>query len=336
MKCCPNCFTDSEIIGIITSISSEKGSCDYCKSQDQAIISTEELQEVFIPLLELYEPYEDSSSDLFSVIKKDWGVFLSDESGISLLQDICGDRYRVLSSSNVRLKYTVNDSVNDWMSFVNQIKCQNRFFIQSNAIVGDVVKQLLNRHTKTILAGKVFFRGRIAENEDGFSLEELRQPPPNKATPGRANPDGISYLYLAEDRETTLYEIGASLNDFVSIGEFELLSDIKVVELKDVHTISPFIEDVNLEDYIKNRDILTQFGLALSTPLRSFDSLREYLPTQYLCEYIKSLGIDGVKYASAMNRGGTNYAIFDGDKFRCINKSTVTINEVIIRTESMI
>lgn len=63
-----------------------------------------------------------------------------------------------------------------------------------------------------------------------------------------------------------------------------------------------------------------------------FDSLREYLPTQYLCEYIKSLGIDGVEYASAMNRGGTNYAIFDGDKYSCINKSTVTINEVTIKT----
>ena len=104
--------------------------------------------------------------------------------------------------------------------------------------------------------------------------------------------------------------------------------------LKDVHTISPFLEDVNLEEYVKNKDILTQFGIALSTPLRSFDSVREYLPTQYLCEYVKSLDIDGVEYASAMNKGGTNYAIFDGRKlFEYVNKSTITVKEIRIKTD---
>lgn len=333
MNCCPNCFKDPEIKGIIISISSESGLCDYCGIKEQPIISIEELQEIFTPLLELYEQNEDSQNDLFTLINLDWDVFLNEAQCKILLKDICGKRYSFLLSSNVGLKYTVNDSVQDWTSFANEIKSQNRFFIQKNAIVRDVVKQLLNRHAKTIKSGTIFFRGRIAASEDGFPSEELCQPPYHKATPGRANPEGISYLYLAKEKNTTLYEIGASLNDYVCIGEFELLSDIKVVVLKDVHNISPFLEDINLEDYIKNKDILTQFGIALSTPLRSFDSLREYLPTQYLCEYVKFLGIDGVEYASAMNKGGTNYAIFNGNKLKCINQSTIMVKEINIKTD---
>lgn len=333
MNCCPNCFVDPEIKGIITSISSESGFCDYCGTQEQAIIPIDELQEVFTHLLELYEPNEDSPNDLFTQINLDWNVFLNETYCKRLLSDICGEKYGFLLSANVKLKYTVNDSVADWVNFANEIKSQNRFFIEQNVIVRDVVGQLLNRHTKTIKSGTKFFRGRIAVNEDGFPLKELCQPPHHKATPGRANPDGISYLYLAKEKATTLYEIGASLNDYVCIGEFELLNDIEIVVLKDVHNISPFLEDVNLEEYVKNKDILTQFGIALSTPLRSFDSLREYLPTQYLCEYVKSLGIHGVEYASAMNKGGTNYAIFDGNKFKCVNQSTVIVKEISIKTE---
>lgn len=333
MKCCPNCFADPEIIGIITSLSSESGLCDYCRTQEQAILSIDELQEAFTPLLELYEPDKESQNDLFTQINLDWSVFLNEAPCKRVLNDICGEKFSFLLSGNVKLKYTVNDSVADWAHFANEIKSQNRFFIEQNVIVRDVVGQLLNRHTKTIKSGTKFFRGRIAVNEDGFPLNELRQPPQHKATPGRANPDGISYLYLAKEKDTTLYEIGASLNDYVCIGEFELLNDIEIVVLKDVHNISPFLEDVNLEDYVKNKDILAQFGIALSTPLRSFDSPREYLPTQYLCEYVKSLGLDGVEYASPMNKGGTNYAIFDGNKFKCVNQSTIMVKEISIKTE---
>jgi hypothetical protein len=331
MNCCPNCFVDPEIKGIITSISLQNGSCDYCGAQEQAIIAIDELQEAFAPLLELYEQTDKSQNDLFMQINLDWNVFFNNTPCRRVLNDICGEKYSFLLQSNVELKYTANDSVVDWANFVNEIKSENRFFIQKNAIVRDVVRELLNRHTKTIKAGTVLFRGRISDTENGFPLEKLFQPPRDKATPGRANPEGISYLYLAKERETTLYEIGASLNDYVCIGEFELLEDIKIVVLREVQNISPFLEDVNLEEYVKNKDILTQFGIALSTPLRSFDSSREYLPTQYLCEYVKSLGIDGVEYASAMNKGGTNYAIFDGNKFKCVNKTMVVVKEISVK-----
>lgn len=39
----------------------------------------------------------------------------------------------------------------------------------------------------------------------------------------------------------------------------------------------------------------------------------EYLPTQYLCEYIRELGFDGIRFGSSVKHGGINVIIFDTD-----------------------
>src|SRR5207247_2341088 len=81
--------------------------------------------------------------------------------------------------------------------------------------------------------GGIFYRARLS-NKDGFPKEAMGNPPSSSAAAGRANPVGISYLYLSGDLDTTLFETRAGLYDYVSIGEFRLLEDIYVVDLKDV------------------------------------------------------------------------------------------------------
>ncbi len=331
MNCCPACFNDQEIKGIITELSSTTGNCEYCGHRDQSIIPVEELLDNFTPLLDLYEIDEHSETDLCSLLHQDWNTFINSGLCNRILTDmLTGTSYEGLLRNKVRLKYSVDDSITAWENFADEIKNENRFFIANNIIARQVVHKLLSYHTKTLRAGTRFYRGRICDTVDGYAEQDLHKPPRNVATPGRANPDGISYFYLAKELETTIYEIGASIRDFISIGEFELTEDIVIVALKEVRNVSPFIDDINLEEYIINKDILKQFGRALSTPLRSFDSVREYLPTQYLCEYIKSLNIEGVEYASAMHEGGTNYAFFDEAKFRFIKVETKTVETINI------
>ena len=74
----------------------------------------------------------------------------------------------------------------------------------------------------------------------------MGKPPYDKATAGRANPKGISYLYLSSDLSTTLYETRATLYDYMSIGEFKLLNNMNIVNLRDINKVSPFI----LEDSV--------------------------------------------------------------------------------------
>lgn len=305
--------------------------CDYCGSINEPIVSTEDIFYNFEPLVALYEVDPTSSDDLCAQLHQDWDIFASETLCHNILRDILvATEYEPLLSSKVKQKYTVYDSVVAWDEFANEIKNTNRFFITNNIIVREVVHKLLSYHTKTIKAGTKFYRGRICRTADGYDEKDLRKPPCEIATQGRANPEGISYFYLASEEDTTIYEIGASIRDFVCIGEFELVEDITIVALRKVRNASPFLTDMNLEEYIINKDILQQFDKALSTPLRSFDSVREYLPTQYLCEYIKSLAIEGVEYASAMHDGGTNYAFFDETKFMFVKAQTKLVENINI------
>ena len=44
----------------------------------------------------------------------------------------------------------------------------------------------------------------------------------------------------------------------------------------------------------------------------------DYLPTQYLAEYIKARGFEGIEYISTIHPDGFNLAIFNGEKLNCI------------------
>lgn len=332
MNCCPKCFNDTEMKGIISGISIKNGTCDYCYSENQPIVPIEDIQDNFIPLLDLYEIDTTSNESFCYKIHSEWNVFSSEDLCQRILHDLFnGSERNALISSNVKLKYLEEGILTTiWESFVDEIKKQNRFFITNNIVVRDVVEKLLKYHSKELKAGTKLYRGRICTDMNGYEERDLWQPPCEKASPGRANPKGISYLYLANDKDTTLYEVRASFLDYVCIGEFELNEKIRIVALKDVQNASPFLEDINLEEYVMNRYILKKFGEALSKPLRRFESDIEYLPTQYLCEYIKSLGISGVEYASAMHRGGVNYAFFDASKFHFLNSYTLEVTNINI------
>ena len=147
----------------------------------------------------------------------------------------------------------------------------------------------------------------------------MYNPPAEKAKAGRANPLGISYLYLANDIKTTLYEARASLYDYVTIGNFRLKDDIKVINLRgDTYDPIPLSEKEVLEDFLIHLPFITKLEQELSRPRRRSDNELDYLPTQYLSEFIKSMGFDGVEYQSSLHPSGYNLAIFNSTKLECI------------------
>lgn len=334
MNCCLNCFNDSEIKAIISNLSTLEGTCDICGDTNQKIVDVEELSDYFSPILDLYEKDDSSSVNINQILSSDWNIFAYNNCLEQILHAMFSDSsYSDLLTHNVRPNYIDNtESVEIWADFTEEIKSKNRFFITNNLFVRDIVEKLLKYHTLILRSGRKFYRGRVCNSSSGLTLEELGAPPSAKARPGRANPQGISYLYLAGTEDTTLYEVRASFLDFVSIGEFELKEDIRIVALGNISNISPFLPDLDLKEYVSNKNILHQFGSALSKPLRRIDSDLEYLPTQYLCEYIKSLGIAGVEYASAMHNGGVNYAFFDESKFRPVSTAVKEVKRILIET----
>lgn len=334
MTCCPECFVDVEIQAIIKSLAQNKvGRCSCCRQENVPIVETGDLLDSFDPLFSLYEETTNPTAmPLHTTIQTEWKIFANNQTAAKIVTHLLSDYSdKSLKGNHVKLKNdgtTGSDEI--WQSFVDEIKHTNRFFINNNAIVRDIVSKLLQRHTKILKAGTSFYRARICDSKNGFSNpDDLGRPPHAKAAPGRANPQGISYLYLANNLKTTLFEVRASYLDYVCIGTFELQKDITIVSLNDIQHISPFIEDINLQEYVQNKTILNHFREALSKPLRKTDSDLEYLPTQYLCEYIKaSLKVQGVEYASAMYKGGINYAFFEDQDFRCTQTQTVEVTKI--------
>lgn len=343
MNCCAKCFQDTEIKAIINGLN-VKGNCDFCGKKDTHIYDIEAnktITELFDGLLDVYTPVSSlpdtfpkkNLDSLKNILHNKWSIFNVEPDCIyELITNICSEKYKErpeLFDGQVGILETIQEDYLEqysvirnfqWNDFVNEIKCKNRF--HTNYINKDVLKLFLRKARKPYKAGMVFYRARICQNETGFDGSKMGAPPANLATAGRANPEGISCLYLSNTEKTTLHEIRAGVYDYVTVGEFILNKDIEVVNLAEIDKISPFWEDIDYTRLAVNIEHLRKISNEIAKPLRRHDSTLDYLPTQYVSDYIKSQNFDAIEYKSTMCQDGYNLAIFDEKLFQC-NKVTV-------------
>lgn len=348
MYCCEKCFKDTEIKAIIKG-NNKKGKCDFCSNDNVYIcdIETNEyLKDNFESLLDVYTPlnaigvsYPKEKSDLLkNILHSQWSIFNLNTDGIyRFLTTLFPDKYSeqpALFDGPVGICGSIsNDYMNQysilgthqWEDFVKEIKEKNRF--HTNIINKDILKTILLSTCKKYKAGVTFYRARIWMNRQGFDKDHMGAPPAYKATAGRANPEGISCLYLTDSVDTTLHETRAGVYDCATVAVFRLLKDIEIVNLAAIDKISPFQEiDCNL--LAINLPHLRKIGYEISRPLRRHDSSLDYLPTQYISDYIKSAGFAGIEYKSTMSRKGYNFAIFDETLFECIETKSYDIDSL--------
>ena len=220
-----------------------------------------------------------------------------------------------------------------WSAFENEIKNKNRY--HSKLLNLDVLEKLCSYIVKVYAAGTKFYRSRICDSDKGFPLNEMSAPPVGRGSAGRANAMGITCLYVSGDKDTTLHEIRAGEHDYVTVGTFELQRDIRVVDLPRMTEISPFVDDgLHPAEFIINRPLIAEFNKVLGKVVRRSDSPLDYVPTQYVTDFIKSLGhdgcqeYDGIEYKSALNGEGFNLALFDPSVAECVSVQTYEISEV--------
>lgn len=335
MNCCANCFGDQVIKEHINRNKTKDGVCDYCGTSNAELIECTELYDYFVPIIGIYKIISKNESQnvvkyqLWQIVKRDWpSLFrLCDEKIQMLLKSILYDYDNSFFHSLVIPSYRT-DEVQEvvWQKFTEEIKNANRFFINS-VIDTDLLRELLSSHARPYRKGKCFYRSRIS-SEKKLACSDMGKPPYECATAGRANPKGIPYLYVSNDRITTLYETRASLLDNVTIATFRLTHDINIIDLKDENSVSPILLEDSIEKYMSYRNYLLKLGSELSKPIRKQDNELDYLPTQYLCEFIKSLGYDGVEYRSSLNPNGFNLAIFNDTKLKCVSTKLVVVKAI--------
>ncbi len=327
MKCCINCFSDKYLADIIKQNSKEIGKCDYCASKKVNIIEPKELNYYFQPLFALYEEVEDGFS-LAQLLKDDWFLFqdLDNENIINLLENILDIKLNLYKA----IKQT-QDKIFKWQEFKEELKHQNRYFPLSAPNVDDL-KTLLEYVVVSDKIPNFLYRARVNIDTEKIDMKEMGKPPKKLSTAGRANPIGIPYLYTASNPKTAIAEIRPHKGDSVTVARFKVTEDLKLADLRNPRkTISPFMQDEDgLKQIFKDLDCLSHLGEELSKPILPRDAHLEYLSSQYLCEFIKHSGFDGVIYKSSVG-DGDNYAIFNDDKLKAINTEVYYIENIEIR-----
>lgn len=348
MHCCEKCFKDSEIRAIIRG-QNTRGKCDFCHRDNVLICDLEgneylkdnfeSLLDVYTPINEMVHKYPKEKADLLkNVLCSQWSIFnLSPDYVYRFLITLLPEKYAeqpalfdtpIGISGSINTEYMNQYSIlgtYQWEDFVTEIKEKNRF--HTNIINKRVLDTILSATCKQYRAGSTFYRARIWNDRYGFDKDHMGAPPASKATAGRANPEGISCLYLADSVDTTLHETRAGVYDYATVAQFRLLQDIEVVNLAAIDKISPF-QEIDCSLLAINLPHLRKIGYEISKPLRRHDSPLDYLPTQYISDYIKSAGFAGIEYKSTMCKKGVNFAIFDETLFECIETESYDIDSL--------
>ncbi len=250
------------------------------------------------------------------------------------------------------------NSIFVWNDFVDEIKNKNRFFPSEK--FQEYIRMLLD-FNKTTTYNTEFYRARIIKpyhyinmhiveidetnNKSGIfglSREEMQAPPSEVANDGRANPKGISYLYLANDPQTACSEIRPSVTDYISISKFILEKSLNIISLNSIN-----LEKYNEPEKTKRFHFLKNVFNSFTMPINERNSII-YAPSQYIAAYLQSNNIDGIQYASSSNMQpeSFNIVLFDpknakcveeyGEVYRCIEKKTVFQNISVLNEEVVI
>lgn len=335
MLCCSKCFGDKHLEEHINTYSENKGSCSFCPKKNTSIIQPKALSDKFSPLLDLYTETTDIiGEDLISLLKNDWGLFPElDNLKAAAILDALNDT--AISNKKFKSRNNPDEEARQWDDFKKELKHSNRFFPKSFPKNKIDLKWLLSALSyATNDTSLLLYRARLNTDKTlARPKDEMGCPPPILASGGRANPVGIPYLYVGSTRMTAISEIRPHKSDAFTIGVFSLEKNLNLVDLRSPKkTTSPFInyeEDSGLEDIHRGLPLLEHLGSELTKPISKSEAELEYLSSQYLCEFIKSLGYDGVVYKSALG-DGDNYAIYSTDHLRCISTELHNVNDVSI------
>jgi hypothetical protein len=337
--CCIDCFEYDSIKRFIKENGSGRGYCDFCQMTSRHCIEPSELADLFTPLVNLYEPIVNfmplemmkdfEGQNVAEKLSEDWTPFSNDILGnVENLLSEMFPSYDPKEFDGIDLDNWVENSdmfwgAEDepsirleelWKVFCKEIIHENRYFPQKavdlNVLNGIPIL------VQTVRKGEYLFRARKSSQEIKISPKKMGKPPANLSQPGRANPTGIPYLYLSTDLQTAIHEIRPNTTEFVTIGKFKILKDLQLFDLSNPRIHDPFLCGEALNHIIQLLSFFRMLGHELSKPINPKEKELHYIPTQYLCEFLKHEGYDGVSYKSHFGPG-QNVALFNEKKVKC-------------------
>jgi len=343
---CCGCVDDPDLRSFIETAGREDA-CTFCDDADCVTANFSDLAEFIKSKLEYNYAYAgdelphdpESESGYFGRTRDTYDL-LFDTLGVDLPRDKLGTLRRALVSEigdhvwcdlhwqrlneDERLFYS-------WDRFCDIVKRQRRFFFQDiGASDGtdidlrsptEFLAEVCNLAQQLELlielpAGFETYRARMREpNEFHTSSASLGPPPYELALQSnRMNPAGISMYYASDCEKTAIAETRAQ---FISVGRFETLRPIRILDLANLKPAPGFFSAAVREDRLTHQ-FLRSFVSIISEPVMRNNRVNvDYIPTQVFTEFLRDFDfkegkIDGLSYRSATGVIGTNFVLFAG------------------------
>ncbi len=341
MNICANCFEDETLQYLINRFAGIKDEevCPLCGHKGK-LVSTDELDDIFSTMLDLFQPIttRDHTNIRFTLqdlCSNQWRIFSPSTNAASILSHyIHKNKSPFLHDDVITFSDEILAVEDEWTYFKKEILHKNRFFPFQDMSIDIQWEEHLSM-TSTIPTDSTFYRARIHNIDETLEPCEMKAPPPHKASAGRGNPEGISYLYLSKDVETTLYETRSLFLDRVTIAKIKTNINLTIVDFTKDLKIS--IADDTLKALVKANLLRSVISEDLSKPLRRSDNVLNYVPTQFICEYVKNnVHADGILFKSSLHNGGINCILFDPNKVDVVEPLRIKeISRVTLDTEDV-
>jgi len=332
-RCCHNCFDDRGLRkNIIPTLSPKHGTCDFCGSADVDLVEPRQLADVFELLVSVYEADPDGKP-LVEWMKDDWQLFSHPRMDAAHAKELLGE---ILDNGDIVRRAFAPSSVYKsealvrWETLRDELMYKNRYF-PDEALDTDRLEQLLV-HLPADEMPSAWHRARILTQDEPYKIHEMGAPPKRLAKPGRANPPGIPYVYLSSDPETAVAELRPHTGEIACVADFGVSPPLIAVDLRNPRKlVSPFIlkDATSIGQLRADIPFLERLGEELTRPVQPSGAAIDYIPSQYLCEFIKKCDYDGVVYRSSVSNG-INLALFDPVKATAKTVALYKVRDVIV------
>ncbi len=349
MKCCERCFRDSELQAIVRR-GTKIGRCDTCKNVGVHVCDIDDergelIKENIANLLDSYLPCNDvkvmgcycehEALPLEEILLRDTEVFDIDHMKLRCLISAMFSNERYLATryvSKVDIARERHDNLGwilpdgDWNWFEESIKYKSRFCFKNRFNIENF-KRAVIRCVKDLPRMSIYVRARKWNGGRLYHKNEMYPPPCEQCVSGRLNPSGIRLLYLADTIDTALAEMRPKVKEKFCVASFLLKKPVKVLDLTQISSMSPFSNSIDPLFYLSNIRILKKIDEEFRKVVDGTNNDLDYLITQYICDVIKECGWQGVLYGSTLHPSGMNLALFDSDNTK-IAPGSIALYEI--------
>lgn len=324
MLVCPQCFGESRALEELFQREGTPGDCPTCGSTGLHLLAASALGDSFSGFEEFFGPLcgnpyrlgkegvrglgpDTGHDDLVTILREDWDAFsdaITDEMAWAILEEVWPN----FSGEYMRLPAERWRAIEDAVGEI-------RTAILNGEPPEPLLGSLLDPWVELLaapLGERTWFRARIQKGRGQvFAPSDMAAPPAGSPRFGRANPTGVSYLYVSSDAGTAVAEVRAEPGHWVSVAPIELTPNRRIVLdlARSARIIDPFATS-NLEGALMARAFLDAFRSEMSRPILRGDEEREYRVTQAVASHFRTAKFDGIVFRSSI-ADGTNLVLFD-------------------------